>query len=128
MFGSYLVAIVSWARGLPGLEALAAIHRLAWAGVERYFRFLAAFRACSRVQCALAAATAVAAASTISAAAVAAAEAISIVTLLLAGLSARRASLWIGESSRRVEILLTRREHKFVAAVAAGKRSIAHVS
>lgn len=123
-----LVVVVPRAGRPTALEALTAIHRLAWAWVEGNFRFLTALRACCRVECALTTAIAVAAASTISAAAVTTAEAVTIVALLLASLPARRASLWIGKSPRRVEILLTRREHKLVAAIATGKRSIAHVS
>ena len=116
------LVVVPWARRLPGLEALAAEHWLAWTWVERNFRILATFRACCRVKCALATTTvAVATAAT-------AAVAVAVVTLLLACLSARRATLWIREPARRVEILLTCCEHELITAVAASKRSIAHVS
>ncbi len=135
--GQFLV-VVSRGGVLPVLEALTAIHRLARAGIEWHFGLLSAFGAGGRVERALAAARAVAAAAT--AAVTAAATAVAIVavaadtavavatgiSLRLACLSARRASLRFRESSRRVKILLTRREHELVAAIATGKRTIAH--
>lgn len=128
---------------LARLEALAAVDRLARAWVERYFGFLAAFAAGRRVQGALAAAIATVAAATAAAvvtttvaiATVAAATTVAIATavavttsiaLALSLLTAGRAALGIRKSSRRVKILLTRRERKLVAAIATGQRSIAH--
>ena len=118
------------------LEALAAVHRLARARVEGNLGLLAAFAAGSRVECALATtATAEATLATIAiatavaiVAAVTAAVAVTtgVVALRLACLAAARAALRFRESARRVKILLTCREHELVAAIAAGKRSIAH--
>ena len=142
---AWLLVVVAWAALLARLEALAAVHRLAWAWVERHFGILAALRAGCRVKGALAtvatvAATAAAATITATAAAVAIATgavtaaaiagtvAVATAALGLACLSAAWASLRIRESTGRVKILLTGRKGELVATIAAGKRSIAHYS
>ena len=139
---AWLLVVVAWAALLARLEALAAVHRLAWAWVERHFGILAALRAGCRVKGALAtvatvAATAAAATITatvaiatgaVTAAAIAGTVAVATAALGLACLSAAWASLRIRESTGRVKILLTGRKGELVATIAAGKRSIAHYS
>lgn len=140
---AWLLVVVAWAALLARLEALAAVHRLAWAWVERHFGILAALRAGCRVKGALAtvatvaatAATAIATAAAVAiatgavtAAAIAGTVAVATAALGLACLSAAWASLRIRESTGRVKILLTGRKGELVATIAAGKRSIAHYS
>lgn len=118
------------------LEALTAVNRLSWAWIERYFGFFPAFAARGRVKRALPAAVATKVATTrtgvpttvaVVTKATAMAKAIATtVSLRLALLPTARASLWFGKTSGRVKILLTSREHELVAAIATGKRTIAH--
>lgn len=70
------------------------------------------------------AAVSTAAAVTIAATRIAAAA--GLITLGLAGLSTRRASLGLREAALGVELLLTSGERKFFAAIATCQRSITH--
>lgn len=101
------------ALGRALLEAVAAVHRLITARLERYFRLLAAVRALRRVH--LARARRVTASST---ATVTASSAARIATGRFAGAPAIRAPLrLVGEASARVKLLIFRGECKFSPAV-----------
>ena len=101
------------ALGRALLEAVAAVHRLITARLERYFRLLAAVRALRRVH--LARARRVTASSS---ATVTASSAARIATGRFAGAPAIRAPLrLVGEASARVKLLIFRGECKFSPAV-----------